>query len=79
MPKWDFFTNFLSTHVHHVIFKAKTVTTITEFTEHCNYPVMLNPYVQSSHPSHNSAIAGVHYAPISYEDQLHQPIKHTAA
>ena len=71
------FTKYLSTHVHHVIYKTNTITTITEYIEHCNAPVILNPYVQYSHISLSLVIAGIHFSPISYEDKLHQPIKHT--
>ena len=75
--KHDYFTILLSTLGNHVIYKADTIAKITEFIEHCNVPVILNLYVQSSHPSQRSLIAGTQYKPISSEDQLNQPTKHT--
>ena len=75
--KQAYFVIFLSTHGHNFIYKANTITTISEFVEHCNEPVVLNLSVQSLYPSQSSVIVGIDYAPISYEDKIHQPIKHT--
>ena len=66
------FIYFLSTHVHHFIYKAYTIYTITSFIEHCNYPVILNPYVQYSNTSHSLVIYGIHYAPVSYYYYIHK-------
>ena len=69
------FTKYLTIHGHHAFQKANTISTITRILEHYNYLVTLNQSVQSSHPSHHSVIVGIQYDPISYEDQLHKPIK----
>ena len=55
---------FLSTHGHHIIYKTNTITTITEYIDYWNSQVILNLYVQYSHPYLISVIAGIHSAPI---------------
>ena len=62
----------MSTHGHHFIYKADTINIITSFIEHCNDPVILNPYVQYSNTSHILVIYDIHYAPVSYEYNIHK-------
>ena len=62
----------MSTHGHHFIYKADTINIITSFIEHCIDPVILNPYVQYSNTSHILVIYDIHYAPVSYEYNIHK-------
>ena len=75
--KQSSFTNFLPTHGHHAIYKDDIRTTTTEFLEHCNAPFILNQYVLYLHIYQSLVLAGIHYAPISSDNQRHQPIQHT--
>ena len=67
-----YFTYFLSTRGHNFIYKADTINIIASFIEHCNDPVILNPYVQYSKTSHILVIYGIHYDPVSYEYHIHK-------
>ena len=63
---------FMSNHGHHFIYKAYTINTITSFIEHCNDPVILNPYVRYANTPHSLVIYGIHDAPVSYEYNIHK-------
>ena len=66
------FINFLSTYVHHFLYKADTINIITSFIENCNDPVILNLYVQYSNTSHSLVISDIRYSPVSYEYHIHK-------
>ena len=66
------FIYFMSTHGNHFIYNYDTINIITSFIEHCIDPVILNLYVQYSNTSHSLVISGIHYAPVSYEFNIHK-------
>ena len=71
------FTNFISTHYNCDIHNAETIKPTTELIENCHTPTLPTLYAQYSTHFKSSVITGIQYDPVSSEDQLHQPIKHT--